>query len=117
MEIELVLAFISTFVTAFGIITAVVIRNEKRFAQIEARMSCIETKMTPFWDLLKISMPKILSNIITNPKPLSNNNPEKMSKAELEKVEVYLENYLNKNSFKVDIFLALYYVRTLLSTK
>ena len=114
---DITLDFVLTLVTIIGLIVSVALYNERRFNRLENRLTSLETKVMPFWDLLKKNMPHLLSNIVKNPSPLSCNNPEKMSVTQLKSLKGYLENQIAKSEYKSDVILALVYINQLLDDK
>jgi len=101
-EIELFSAVFAIAVSLVGY----AIRNEHRLTEIE-------TKIAPFWELLRTNLPNMLK-VMSNPTPLPEPSPEKMTVEQLKDLRGRLKEQLNNSPLRTDVLLALYGIDTFL---
>lgn len=101
---------ILSFLSALGIIAGVVYRNETRLGKIDSEIVSLKTQISPFWEMLKAKMPKMLVEIAKNPFPLKENDPDKMTMEELVDLKKRLQKQIEHSPLRSDVLFALMYI-------
>jgi len=98
--------------TAIGVtvtLVGIVIRVERRFGNMERRLFTLETKIEPFWDIVKSNLPKLFSSN-PNRELLKKLQAGKLTHKEAHKLKCELEEEMEKKprSQRANYLLALW---------